>query len=116
MSRGSFFDRLADAVKKLDPRGQGAWYRVVKKSSYKLEPSYLRYPQLKGKEHNLMARFTREGARYFDTKDKWERLASMQHYGVPTKLMDWTTNVTAAIYFATAFKSKEQSGTPHMGT
>jgi hypothetical protein len=28
----------------------------------------------------------------------------MQHYGVPTKLMDWTTNVTAAIYFALAFR------------
>jgi FRG domain len=47
-----------------------------------------------------MARFTRQGARFLDTKDKWERLAFMQHYGVPTKLMDWSTNVTAAIYFA----------------
>jgi hypothetical protein len=108
MSRGTFFDRLAEAKKRFDPHGQGAWYRGVKKSSYKLEPSYLRYPQLGGKEHNLMARFTRQGARYLDTKDKWERLAFMQHYGVPTKLMDWTTNVTAAIYFALAFNVKAE--------
>jgi len=55
-----------------------------------------------------MARFTRQGARYLDTKDKWERLAFMQHYGVPTKLMDWTTNVTAAIYFALAYNVKAE--------
>jgi hypothetical protein len=109
MSRGTFFDRLAEAKRKFDPHGQGAWYRGMKKSRYKLEPSYLRYPQLGGKEHNLMARFTRQGARFLDTKDKWERLAFMQHYGVPTKLMDWTTNVTAAIYFALAFKVKAEA-------
>jgi hypothetical protein len=88
----------------------------MKKSSYKLEPSYLRHPHLRGKEHNLMARFTRQGARYLDTKDKWERLAFMQHYGVPTKLMDWTTNVTAAIYFALAFrvKAEEELEEPHI--
>jgi hypothetical protein len=112
MSRGSFFDRLAEVKRELDPHGQGAWYRGVKKSSYKLVPSYLRYPQLSGKEHNLIARFTRQGARYLDKADKWECLAFMQHYGVPTKLMDWTTNVTAAIYFALAFKSEEESKDP----
>lgn len=55
-----------------------------------------------------MARFTRQGARFLDTTDKWERLAFMQHYGVPTKLMDWSTNVTAAIYFALAFQVEKK--------
>jgi hypothetical protein len=104
MSRGTFFDRLADVQRRLDPYRQGAWYRGVKKSSYTLEPAYLRYPELIGREHNFMARFTRQGARFLETTDKWKRLAFMQHYGVPTKLMDWTTNVTAAIYFALAFR------------
>lgn len=116
MSCGTFFDRLGAAQRKFDPHGQGAWYRGIKKRSYELIPSYLRYPELQGKEHNLMARFTRQGARYLDTRDRWERLAFMQHYGVPTKLMDWTTNVTAAIYFALAFKveSKEDLDKPHI--
>jgi hypothetical protein len=116
MSRGPFFDRLAQVQAKLDPHGQGAWYRGVKKSGYKLVPSYLRYPLLSGKEHNLMARFTRQGVRYLDTSERWERLAFMQHYGVPTKLMDWTTNVTAALYFALAFnvKSAEELEGPHI--
>jgi hypothetical protein len=116
MSRGSFFDRLEAAQRKFDPRGQGVWYRGVKRRSYELVPSYLRHPQLRGKEHNLMARFARQGARYLDTKDKWERLAFMQHYGVPTKLIDWTTNPTAAIYFALAFRaeSRKELDKPHI--
>lgn|SRR5271166_2501299 len=113
MSRGAFFDRLGQAQKKCDPHGQGAWYRGIKKGGYKLLPSYLRDPQLHGKEHNLMARFTRQGAQYLDTKDKWERLALMQHYGVPTKLMDWSTNITAAIYFALAFNVKSKADLDH---
>jgi hypothetical protein len=116
MSRDAFFARLRAAQTKFDPHGQGAWYRGMKKHSYELVPSYLRYPELRGKEHNLMARFTRQGVRLLDTEDRWERLAFMQHYGVPTKLMDWTTNVTAAIYFALAFrvKSKEELDKPHV--
>jgi hypothetical protein len=118
MSRGTFFDRLAEAKARFDPHRQGAWYRGIKKSEHKLEPSYLRreYELLRGKEHNLMARFTRLGARHLDTKDKWERLAFMQHHGVPTKLMDWTTNVTAAIYFALAFRveTEKELEEPHI--
>jgi FRG domain len=114
MNSGKFFQRLRAVQHKCDPHGQGAWYRGLKKSSYQLVPSYLRYERLRGKEHNLMARFTRQGARFLDTKDKWERLAFMQHYGVPTKLMDWSANVTAAIYFALAFrvKTKEDLDNP----
>jgi hypothetical protein len=107
MGSSNFFDRVARARDGFAPRGHGAWYRGVKKRSYPLLPSYLRpssLAKLRGKEHNLMARFTRQGARYLDTNDKWERLAFMQHYGVPTKLMDWTTNLTAALYFALAFR------------
>jgi len=111
MASSNFFDRVARARDGFAPSGHGAWYRGVKRRKYPLLPSYLRTWEvheekrnLRGKEHNLMARFTRQGARYLDTKDKWEQLAFMQHYGVPTKLMDWTTNLTAALYFALAFR------------
>jgi hypothetical protein len=100
MPQDPLFDRIAKAQKKLGIGHQGGWFRGIKKKCHALEPSFLRYQNLAGKERNLMARFVRRGARYLDTEDKWERLAFMQHYGVPTKLMDWTTSLSSAIYFA----------------
>lgn len=31
----------------------------------------------------------------------WETLAAMQHYGAPTRLLDWTDTLAVAVYFAT---------------
>jgi hypothetical protein len=31
----------------------------------------------------------------------WETLAAMQHYGAPTRLLDWTDALAVAVYFAT---------------
>jgi hypothetical protein len=32
--------------------------------------------------------------------NEWETLINMQHYGVPTRLIDWTDNLGIALYFA----------------
>jgi len=32
--------------------------------------------------------------------DDWERLFFMQHFGIPTRLLDWTENPFVAMYFA----------------
>lgn len=33
-------------------------------------------------------------------KDLWEIAALAQHYGIPTRLLDWTVNIKTALYFA----------------
>lgn len=55
-------------------------------------------------ENNLLREFTRHFHRYSSdlprSKDKLEWLSIMQHYGAPTRLLDFTYSIYVAAYFA----------------
>jgi hypothetical protein len=58
--------------------------------------SYWRLEQLIQHEYAQMTR-----GRFPDVStNPWDRLFEMQHYGLPTRLLDWSMSLTQAIWFA----------------
>ena len=80
------------------------WFRGMPRISYSLEPSLLRYrPRpLMATERNLENQFRQYGTRLLEHPpgNRVELHAVMQHHGVPTRLLDWSENAFAALYFA----------------
>lgn len=63
---------------------------------------------LKEQEYSMLYEFIRLGAPHFSLNyDMLDYVACAQHYGVPTRLLDWTRDPFVALYFAIN-KEKEE--------
>ncbi len=77
------------------------WYRGMSRSDYELIPSLLRVVNGLKKEQDLFNEYQRSAARLtVPRSNDWELLFDMQHYGIPTRLLDWTDVLGVAIAFA----------------
>lgn len=83
------------------------WFRGHRDGAWHLEPTLLREPlppaTTRGSyEENLTVQFAARAPGIDGREYKNDLLVrvTMQHYGVPTRLLDWTTSSLAALYFA----------------
>jgi hypothetical protein len=78
------------------------WFRGQTNASWDLEPNIFRYDLL-ACEDELRAEFQRRAPQYMTESapaDFWGWYILMQHYGAPTRLLDWTDSPLVALFFA----------------
>jgi len=94
--------RIGNKVQEMAVRD--VWWRGHACCDWQLVPHVFRNDKRAANEKNLMLRFiTKAATRHEDCPDPsdgagWMFL--MQHYGLPTRLLDWSESILVAAYFA----------------
>lgn len=99
----SSVSELVTALMNFSKPGETVWFRGQEHKDWPLQPSIARYPKGIDAEIMLIKRFTQNAMPYLENKRpkaEWEWLFVMQHYGVPTRLLDWTESPLVGLYFA----------------
>ena len=88
----------------IDDHSSSAWaFRGLGDITFTLTPTVGRIPRYSlAREKSVLAALRRRVSQFASegTFKDWEYLALAQHHGVPTRLLDWTTNPLVAAYFA----------------
>jgi hypothetical protein len=118
-----FIGRIQKVRERLGVSNSNPWFRGHASGKDELKPTLLRKsfidaPQIKNHkqfEKNLVCNFvTRAGSEVSAQIDTWQLLGLMRHYEMPTRLLDWTTSLSIALYFAVADSDGDQYCDPHI--
>jgi hypothetical protein len=77
------------------------WSTALKPKLYRTKPNKYKLKEILRQEQDL--RLKRRGSQLAGEgkpSDHWERYFLMEHYGVPTRLLDWSDGALVALYFA----------------
>ncbi len=113
-SVSEFIEKIVQLDKE---EGTEIFYRGHADKDWVLLPSIFRTPNGVEKEHLLFRDMVaHEPQSFSECKSALDYLVQMQHYGLPTRLLDMTTNPLVALYFACLEVSIIDNGTTSVGS
>ena len=82
------------------------WFRGLPDIDYDLKPSIFRDPFKPDLEKDFNIQFQSRAIPFLKSipQDPWEWQFVMQHFGIPTRLLDWTVSGLAALAFSVLFR------------
>lgn len=109
MSKAGSFEEVLGQIEAFQTATHIPWYRGCSRIKYDLLPKIARGPKGTRKFSDVqvnetkMFREFRERSITLQTghaHDQWDTMFIMQHYGVPTRLLDWSESPFVALFFA----------------
>lgn len=92
-------DELCSLISMATKGWDTRWYRGTKSPHYTLLPKLLRDPAAAKREGYISVEFRRRGRSQLpNVRSPFEWLCAMQHFSLPTRLLDWSESLSVALY------------------